>query len=465
MWKPYTAAQSHGRAAVPIPFHRPVADLPLAHGASASAPDAGQVDRATVLILMAALGYNAVLAIANAHVTSVSLTQVALCEFVILVAGASFILARGLCPVDAPSILFALGSLLGTLVLSIVNQAPVLAMMRSAMVMAIFTMLGIRCNRATLRACFMTSIIVVGAVMIVEIASTKTYSAVFNPFSYYVNTRGLGENDWDNTGLFGNALGFEGRFSYGLFSTPRTSSIFLEQTSLANFASFCTIYLISVWKTANARERTVGIVFIIITLLSNNTRTASALAVICLAGYFLFPRLPRFGTVALPLMVIGFALATNAFLGNSKEDDFAGRIGLSIEMLSKTDIQGLLGERALSAADVFPDSGYSYTLYAASIFGAIAVWLYVALIVPATSSDRKRCGWGIGIFFFMNLLIGGNAMYTIKIAAPLWLLAGFMRSEAAHAMGFEHFATDGSQGGKRSPIDFIKRVAGVSTKQ
>jgi hypothetical protein len=434
MWKPYVATQAHDRAVIHVPANDPIDSLAAARVPVACGEDTDRVDRMTVLILLAAIGYNALLAIANAHLASMSLTQVALSEFVILVAAASLILARGLEPLDAPSIALAVGSLLGALVLSLINQSPVVAMMRSAMVMVIFTMLGIRCNRATLRACFMCSVIVVGAVMIMEIASTKAYSALFNPFSYYLNTRGLGENDWDNTGLFGNALGFEGRFSFGLFSTPRTSSIFLEQTSLANFASFCTIYLISVWTSANRLEKSIGVIFVVAALLSNNTRTASALAVICLAGYYLFPRLPRYGTLVLPFVMIGLALAMHSYLGDSKEDDFAGRIGLSIQKLSDTDIHGLLGMQALSAADVFPDSGYSYTLYAASIFGAIALWLYIALIVPSTTRESKRCAWGIGIFFFMNLLISGNATYTVKIAAPLWLLAGFMRTEASPSL-------------------------------
>ena len=427
MWTPYIAARGADQAPASHSIR-----APLRTGAETGKPewDDTGVDYGIVLILLAGLSYNALLAIANAHVAAMSLTQVALSEFVILAAGAALIIRGGLRPFDTPCLIFALGSLLGTLTLSIANQVPVVGMMRNAADIVIFTMLGMRCNRATLRTCFMLSVILVSAVMIVEIASIKTYSNVFNPFSYYVNTRGLGENDFDDTGLFGNSLGFEGRFSYGLFSTPRTSSIFLEQTSLANFATFCTIYLISAWSSADRREKIIGITLILFVLLSNNSRTASTIAAICLAGYFIFPRLPRYGTLLLPLLMIGLALSVTQYLGDSKEDDLAGRLGLSIRMLSQTDIQGLLGLRAVTAADMFPDSGYSYTLYAASIFGAIALWLYIALIVPATSSARKRCSWGIGIFFFLNLLIGGNAVYTVKIAAPLWLLAGYMRREA-----------------------------------
>jgi hypothetical protein len=434
MWTPYITMPNAGRAPASAPMRsRSDRGGEAGNVKSGTESNEAEIDYRIVIILLAALGYNALLAIANAHVSAASLTQVALIEFVILAAGAALILSDGLRPFDTPVVVFAVGSLLGTLLLSIVNQTPVIGMMRNVADIVIFTMLGLRCSRATLRTCFMLSVILVGSVMIIEIVSIKTYSNLFNPFSYYVNTRSLGENDFDNTGLFGNALGFEGRFSYGIFSTPRTSSIFLEQTSLANFATFCTIYLTSAWSSAKHHERIIGIALILFVLLSNNSRTASSIAVICAAGYFLFPLLPRFGTLILPLLMIGLALAVTYHLGDSKEDDLAGRIGLSIRMLSQTDIQGLLGLRAVSAADTFPDSGYSYTLYAASIFGAIAVWLYIALIVPATSPDRKRCNWGIGIFFFMNLLIGGNAVYTIKIAAPLWLLAGYMRRSACTA--------------------------------
>jgi len=394
---------------------------------SAGAADT-RVDLSIIILLLAALCYNALLAIINAHVRPLSVTQAAASEFLILAAAAGLMIARGLRPQDAAPLGLGIAFFFGSLILSIANDQPVVAMMRNVAIIVVFTMLGGRCNRATIRAVFLLSVAIVLAVMIVEMSSISTYSSIFNPFKYYKNTRGLGEDISEDIGLFSNALGFEGRFNFGVFSTPRTSSIFLEQTSLANFASFCVIYLVSLWRSTNRAERWLGISFVSLALLSNNTRTASLLTLISLAGFFIFPLLPRRGTLALPFLVLALAWMATTLMGVSHEDDLAGRVGLSLNQLSVAKFDAWLGLRALDAYR-FPDSGYCYVLYGSSIFGAIVLWLYITLVIPFHTVEQRRCAWATGLFFFANLMIGGNAVFSIKVAAAIWLLAGFMRRE------------------------------------
>ena len=115
MWTPYIAARGADQAPASHSIR-----APLRTGAETGKPewDDTGVDYGIVLILLAGLSYNALLAIANAHVAAMSLTQVALSEFVILAAGAALIIRGGLRPFDTPCLIFALGSLLGTLTLS-----------------------------------------------------------------------------------------------------------------------------------------------------------------------------------------------------------------------------------------------------------------------------------------------------------------------------------------------------------
>jgi hypothetical protein len=380
-----------------------------------------------VALLLAAIGYNAILAIVNAHVTSLSVTQVALCEFIVL-GGAALVVARGrLTADDAGWLTFLVGTFFGTIFLSLSNGSILVEALRNVSIVALFTALGIRANFQTIRKSFLLAVCVVGAVMVFEISAVAEYSALFKPFSYYQNTRGLGEIDYGDVGLFGNALGFEGRFSFGLFTTPRTSSIFLEQTSLANFASVIAIYLVTMWRSLARGERILIAGFVLLALMSNNTRMASVFAGITLVGYFIYPRLPRYGTLILPLLMLALAVGLSSWMGPSKEDDLAGRIGLSVRLLSMTDFPASLGLRVADAS-AFPDSGYSYLIYSCSLVGAVAIWLYVALAVPFRSPEQRRCAWSVSLFLFLNLLVAGNAVFSMKIAAPLWLLAGFMRS-------------------------------------
>lgn len=383
-----------------------------------------------VALLIAAIGYNAILAIVNAHVTSLSVTQVALCEFIVL-SGAGVIVARQRLTVDDGAWLtFLMGTFFGTVFLSLANGSVLVEALRNVAIVALFTALGIRSNAYTIRATFLVAVGIVGSVMIFEILAVSQYSQLFKPFSYYQNTRGIGEIDYGDVGLFGNALGFEGRFSFGIFTTPRTSSIFLEQTSLANFASVVGIYLVTMWRWLVRGERILIVSFVLLALMSNNTRMASVFAGITLAGYFLYPRLPRYGTLILPIILLGLAVGLSSWMGPSKEDDLAGRIGLTVRLLSLTDFPASLGLRVADATE-FPDSGYSYLIYSCSLVGAFAIWLYVALAIPFRSPEQRRCAWAVSLFLFLNLLVAGNAVFSMKIAAPLWLLAGFMRSSTA----------------------------------
>ena len=380
-----------------------------------------------VLLLLAAICYNAILAIINAHVASLSVMQVALCEFIVL-SGAGIVVSRQpLTQNDAAWLTFLIGTFFGTVFLSLANGSLLVEALRNVAIVALFTALGIRANLHTVRSAFLIAVCVVGCVMIFEISATAQYSAFFKPFSYYQNTRGLGEIDYGDVGLFGNALGFEGRFNFGLFTTPRTSSIFLEQTSLANFASVIAIYLVTMWRSLTRGERILITGFVLLALVSNNTRMASVFAGFTLLGYFIYPRLPRYGTLILPLLLLALAVGLSSWMGPSKEDDLAGRIGLSVRLLSMTDFPASLGLRVADAVE-FPDSGYSYLIYSCSLVGAVAIWLYVALAIPFISPEQRRCAWAVSLFLFLNLLVAGNAVFSMKIAAPLWLLAGYMRS-------------------------------------
>ena len=378
-------------------------------------------------LLVGAISYNAALAVLNAHGRTLSMTQVAMTEFLVLSIVAAAVLSRKLSPQDEPPVIMGVAFLMGALFLSFINGGLVVEALRNVAIIVLFTMLGLRSNERGIRLAFALAIAVVLAGLLFELFGRQGYASFFNPFSYYQNTRGLGEIDYTDSGLFGNAHGFEGRFSLGVFMTPRTSSIFLEQTSLANFAGVIMIYLVSMWRSLGRAEKWLGVGFVVLALLSNNTRMSSGFALLSIAGYFLYPRLPRYATLLLPLIMLGAAIAVTTILGPSKEDDLAGRLGLSVYLLSLTDLPASLGARVFESGQ-FPDSGYSYVLYSSSIVGAIALWIYVALIVPFQTDAQKRCAWSIGIFFFMNLLVAGNAIFSMKVAAPLWLLAGFMRS-------------------------------------
>ncbi|MGL1668947.1 hypothetical protein ACSTHX_00660, partial [Vibrio parahaemolyticus] len=78
--------------------------------------------------------------------------------------------------------------------------------------------------------------VVVLAVLLLEVLDLPSYVATFQPARFYQATRGAEIAFYNTTGLWGGAINVEGHFNVGLYNGPRTSSIFLEMVSNANFA-------------------------------------------------------------------------------------------------------------------------------------------------------------------------------------------------------------------------------------
>jgi len=90
----------------------------------------------------------------------------------------------------------------------------------------------------------------------------------------------------------------------------------------------------------------------------------------------------------------------------------------------------------IGAAVAAQDSGYLYLIYSQTGLGFLAFWLYTSLIVPAVNTANKRFANGLGIFIAVNLLIGAG-IFTIKVAAPLWFIAGYLMKNGSKSQAVE----------------------------
>jgi hypothetical protein len=78
----------------------------------------------------------------------------------------------------------------------------------------------------------------------------------------------------------------------------------------------------------------------------------------------------------------------------------------------------------ISKSSTFLDTGYAYVICSTSVLGLLVFWLYVGVIVPQHTTIQKRCAYALALYIFGNMLIGGTAIFAMKVAAPLWLLVG-----------------------------------------
>lgn len=374
-------------------------------------------------VVLVAVFYNSLLAMINAHLFHVNLSLTVLSE-VMIVGVALFLSLEAGFRQNEKWFLWGL-ILFSTLAiyLTFLNGRVVVDGLRNFLIMFVFFSIGTRLRLDQVTKIFFLITCIVLFFLVLEILFLNFYVTIFQPALYYAATRGQEVSQFNEVGLFNNALGFASRFSFGLFDVPRTSSVFLEQVSLANFATVLTIFCVTFYNVLKKKHLIVFIFTILLILTTNNTRTASILFVIIGLGYFVFPLLPRYFNVLYPLLILAVAIPIYIYSPDQKGDDLVGRINISMGHFLNLSFSDYIGYAANNLYRLY-DSGYAYIVGANTLIGAIYIWLLISFILRQEHPFTKRCAYAVGLYFFVNLLIGGTAVYSMKVASLLWLIIG-----------------------------------------
>lgn len=391
------------------------------------------IQGAIVCVVIASIAYNAFLAFINAQITPITPTYVMAAEGLLLAAAAGLVALTGLGDDDLPSLSIGLAVFLIATVVSMVNGAVFPDAVRHVAIIALFSLLGLRAKfRTVLWAAGIASLLVL-ATLAVEAFALKTYVDWFQPARYFEATRGLKDPSYNDSGLFANALSFENRFSFGVLG-HRASALFLEQVSLANYGAVLLVMLVAFWSRMPPAARLLQVATVAAILLTTDSRIGLILAFAALGGYFLFPRLPAYANIAIAPGLLVLAFVIMAGPEARLEDDVVGRLTLTMRTMGDLDLPALLGLHALEASE-FADSGYTYVLYSSTIIGLLLLWAFVSLFIPQAHEGQKRCAYMLGLFFGSSLLVAGTSVFTIKVAALLWLIAGVARRWPDEARG------------------------------
>lgn len=379
-------------------------------------------------LVILAIVYNAFLAVINAHVMTLGSAHVAASEALILGMVLAFLLFNlKKIPDILPHVLFLLGMCSLSLWVMLTNDTTYVKILRDIFIIVAFMLLGTFLSSQQIIRIFKILMMAVLAVAVVEIFATDLYVLLFEPEQYFYTTRGIEPFAYSDSGLFRNSLGYSSRFSFNFLSEHRISSLFLEQVSLANFAMITLIFMVGFSKVLQKREVLFFLLGSIFLILVNDTRTGALFALAMIPCFYLAPLFPKWIAVT---FIPGFLLVSTLLFYDptqtSLTDSFSGRIGFTLYLLSEADLPTLLKGNLAGINDV-ADSGYSYIIYATTLFGLILYWLYVSLIVRADAAGSKRCVFALNVFITINLMIGA-AIFTIKVAAPMWVMMGYLYS-------------------------------------
>ena len=381
------------------------------------------------VVVPLAVMYNGLLAIINAHVMPLGFAHVAIVEIMLLFVSLLYLLYRGLSREALPIVGLVGFFALVMLYTSAVNGMLFVDFFRNVLIIAVFCQLGMMSDGRSLAFVFRISCVFILSVLLVEIFFTRIYEDLFYPALYFTNTRGLEQIAFGGSKIFQNAINIPGRFSFGL-SDHRTSSLFLEQVSLANFSGVLCIYLVSRFSQISRFDRVLMVATVAFILLTNDSRSMLAFSFICLFGYVLFPKASNsIRPFIMPVIILAGSLVY-LMRPDASGDTFDGRIVLTMKGFYSLDFIELLALDIRNIAS-FADSGYIYVINASTVFGLLAFWLFVSFYPAGQTAAQKRCAFALCIFVFLNMMIGGTAIFSIKVAALLWLLVGQMRGGEA----------------------------------
>lgn len=378
------------------------------------------------------LFYNPMLAIVNAHIIPLSYVVAAVSETVILIVVSIFVFRKGVLKSQADAVFIIVVACLASIITYLASSVVYIDFIRNILIVSLFTLLGRELLNSEILLVFWCAVSLVMVFLVLEIVSLETYVDIFGPALYYENTRGNEVSEFNEVGVFGNALGFEGRFSYGVISGPRTSSIFLEQVGLANFTIIAAIFFVCYFKNIPAYSSVFLFVFIVLSLLSTESRSAIITIFLFVILFKPVQRCDPLVVMAVMPMTVLLGLVYAAFNSEKVGDNFGGRIVHGFGHLINLNVGDLFGFGVDKINNLW-DSGYAYLICSGTLFGALSFWWFLYKQLNRRSMDSKMFIFGVCLFLSLSLSIGGTAVFSIKVAFMYWLIIGYLSRQMKRA--------------------------------
>lgn len=391
-------------------------------------PPPGETDAGMlpVMLILASVLFNALLAIINAHVVQLNMNVVAGSEFlIVLVAQATAFkhYNQQMLPWYGAMVFivgFAIirGSYLGYFEPKYV---------RDVVLIPTFILLGMTVPFHRVKsAVTILHVVVVGGVLF-EAVFTSAYADLFDVRQYYIATRDFTATAfWDTTSdLFVSATRPDVRF-FNFVDLHRISSVFLEPVSLGNYVIIITTFLCANFNRFSLRYCAFLIAGTAIALIGCDGRLAATCSAIIVLVTLVAPKLPpKTPLIYLPAIVIGTFLFSSVAHPDALADNFSGRVAYCAHLLGSYEIVDWLG---LSDHFVGPaaDSGIAYVIATQSVVGLALFWVLLNFEADERRPEQIRFTHGLCTYIALTMTIS-YSLFSIKTAALLWFIHGALQ--------------------------------------
>lgn len=408
--------------------------MPLAaHMPSHTSYRTAAADRAgftpVALVVMAAL-FNAALAIVNARVMPLSGNMIILFEVVIVAASHLYVLRKfdtGMLKWYFLILAFAVFALLR---ISVTGNADA-KYFRDIFLIITFILLGMTSNEQRVIQAMIALQVAVLAGIALEAVCLDCYADLFAVKDFYINTRGLGEEEFTNlsSDLYVSATRPEARF-LPFFDLHRLSSVFLEPVSLGNFMIVTVAFTAAFWTRLSAGLKAFSVGSMILMLLASDGRLATLASVAILAMSLGHRLMPRHAALAFVPVVTGLAVfVAHAANLQAGVDDLAGRIAYTAGLISNVTLEDFAGlsDKLLEQS---VDAGVVYLMITQSFLGLALLWGFITLSADEATTEQKIFKNGILLYLALTMIVSYSFL-SIKTAAPIWFIFGVLLSRTA----------------------------------
>jgi hypothetical protein len=383
------------------------------------------MQKCIVTLVVISILLNTILAFMTAHIFPVSKTLVILSELLIYLCSIFLIIKAGYNGGDEPVYQLFAVIIFSTILVSLAGGFVFVDAIRNFLIVCIFTLLGLRVTAEYLHKAFFFVTVFVFVFLAIEIFSLELYVSILEPAKYYASSRGQGTSEFNALGVFNAALGFANRFSYGIFSGPRASSVFLEQVGLGNFAQILCIYLLVFTTALKPVTKYFYLLVIFVAVTSAESRSAGGLIILFGLVYLLKDFIRSYINATFFPLVLCFGFLVLNLFDLSYADNLSGRFYLGMKHLADFGLLDLVGG-GIKNINNYWDSGYPYLLASTTIFGMFSFYIFSSFYLHQGFERAKLLAILVTLYIFLNIIVSGNSIYSIKTAPLLWLMFGFV---------------------------------------
>jgi len=374
-------------------------------------------------IIPGCIFFNFILCYVNTNIMTISVPMIILCEIILV----GMAMAYGCFQIDRLKFFWLV--ILGAqavliLILSLAREEFLMKPLRDMMIMSVFVILGL--SSKSLNPVKML-LIMSGAMAIValyEAFYVESFVKVFDIRQFYVEKGVLGEDYFTPLNLSASGMRPNQRFLIDIPGIHRVSSVYLEPVSLGFYGFILGLFFVSIRNDLKRSLYVIGLVFAYFFIWMSDARMAFGSLTLMI---FLRPLLVRFDhQFAVLVFPAIFALSTIIYLTGMLDtagEGLGARVLDTMKRLATVDFYMLIG---LTDSKLFTeDSAFAKLLFNQGLLGFLLYWLPPIFFLKRLPDQAKIYLFGLSIFLSFGFMLS-SAIFTIKTAALLWFLYGYL---------------------------------------